>query len=290
MPNARLSNEKQVFILAALSEGMAINATCRMFGVGKNAVLRVIDETGEAMAVYMRTNFRDLPCEQVAFDEAWQYVGKHGQRMATKEDDRGDFWLWGAICNVSRLVISWHIGSRKGGDCQRFVYDVAGRIKGKVQITTDALASYPPTIRMAFGERASHATEIKEFFEDESSPAYSKKKNGVPKIAKAKRGQGHGQSRPRHRHDGLCRAPMAQRAAGASPIPTPHARLQQVAGDAQAGGGDAPCDLQPLPPPHVPGRADDASDGGRRGVRALDVGGRGARDCALSQGERGCGL
>jgi IS1 family transposase len=67
------------------------------------------------------------------------------------------------------------------------VYDVAGRVTGDTQITRDALNSYPVAIRMAFGDRASHAVEIKEFMDDEGSPAYQKKKNGVPKIAKATR-------------------------------------------------------------------------------------------------------
>lgn len=53
MANARLSREKQVHILAALSEGTPINAVCRMFGAGKHSVLRVIRETGAALQDYM---------------------------------------------------------------------------------------------------------------------------------------------------------------------------------------------------------------------------------------------
>ena len=77
--------------MAALCEGTPINAICRMFRVGKHAVLRVIEETGEAFADYMDKNFRDLPCKRIEMDEQWQYVGKHGQRMETKEPERGDF-------------------------------------------------------------------------------------------------------------------------------------------------------------------------------------------------------
>src|ERR1700722_5051790 len=113
MPAQRISKEKRVYILAALSEGTPINAVCRMFHVGKNAVLRVIDETGEAFADYMDRNFRDLPCERIEMDEQWQYVGKHGQRMTEKESGRGDFWLWAAIDPDTKLVLSHMIGNRK---------------------------------------------------------------------------------------------------------------------------------------------------------------------------------
>ena len=103
MANNRISKAKRVFILAALSEGTPINAVARMFSVGKHSVLRVIEETGEALSDYMSDTFRDLPCERVAMDEQWQYVGKHDQRMMTKERDRGDFWLWAAIDSDTKL-------------------------------------------------------------------------------------------------------------------------------------------------------------------------------------------
>jgi hypothetical protein len=75
MPHQRLSETKQRYILGALAEGTPINACCRMFKVGKHAVLR---ETGEALNAYMRDNFRDLSCARLEFDEQWQYVGIHG--------------------------------------------------------------------------------------------------------------------------------------------------------------------------------------------------------------------
>jgi hypothetical protein len=65
MANKRLSTDKQALVLAALCEGTPVNAVCRMFKVGKHAVLRVIEETGEALADYMDRNFRDLPCKRI---------------------------------------------------------------------------------------------------------------------------------------------------------------------------------------------------------------------------------
>ena len=96
MPNQRLSKDKRALVLSALCEGTPINAVCRMFKVGKNSVLRVIAETGEALADYMDRNFRDLPCKRIEMDEQWQYVGIHGQRMESRNDqtERGDLWLW----------------------------------------------------------------------------------------------------------------------------------------------------------------------------------------------------
>ncbi len=49
MANNRISTDKRALILSALCEGTPINAVARMFSVGKHAVLRVIEETGEAL-------------------------------------------------------------------------------------------------------------------------------------------------------------------------------------------------------------------------------------------------
>jgi len=69
MANKRLSKEKQVLVLAALCEGMPIEACSRMFKVGTNTITRLIRETGEAFADYMDKEFRDLSCLRIEMDE-----------------------------------------------------------------------------------------------------------------------------------------------------------------------------------------------------------------------------
>src|ERR1700749_2752336 len=127
MANHRIPTSKQVHVLAAIAEGMPINAVCRMFGVGKHGVLRVIRETGEALADYMDKNFRELCCYRVAMDEAWQFVGCHSGRMKKREVERGDFWLWAAIDSDSKLLFSHRIGSRNQFDCRDFIKDAGSR-------------------------------------------------------------------------------------------------------------------------------------------------------------------
>jgi IS1 family transposase len=186
MANQRISKEKRALILSALGEGTPVNAVCRMFKVGKNGVLRVIAETGEAFADYMDRNFRDLPCERIEMDEQWQYVGCHGQRMAAKEPGKGDFWLWAVIDADTKLVFSHLVGSRKNTTGTVFVDDVASRVKGPVQIATDKSRSYACNIRGAFGyEGYSYGTETKIFGEPEVLD--SVRKNGIPPIVTSER-------------------------------------------------------------------------------------------------------
>jgi IS1 family transposase len=151
----------------------------------------VIAETGEALAAYMDKNFRNVQVDRLAMDEQWQYVGKHGQRMRKKEADRGDFWLWAGIDSDTKLIVGFHIGRHDADGGAHFVEDIASRIVGHVQITTDPWKSYVRHIGTFFGERGSfsYATESKIFKDDKFNPERFpvNRRNGIPKIIEAKR-------------------------------------------------------------------------------------------------------
>jgi IS1 family transposase len=191
MANKRISTEKQAMILSAICEGLPMNAVCRMFRVGKHAVSRVVSEAGEALADYMDKEFRDLAVDRLALDEQWQYVGEHGQRMMTKDRDKGDFWLWAGIDSDTKLVVSFRIGRRDNETGAGFVSDLANRITGHVQIATDPHRSYVIFIKDFFGtdrNSFSYATE-KKVFRDQFNPDQfpGRRKYGIPKIIEAKR-------------------------------------------------------------------------------------------------------
>ena len=189
MPNHRISKDKRALVLSALCEGTPINAVCRMMDVAKETVLRVIAETGEAVADYMDKNFRDLPCSRIEMDEQWQYVFKHGQRMEKKVEGQGDYWLWACIDADTKLVLSHRVARRKWFEGECFVEDVAARVRRPVQIATDNHRSYERAIRCYFGyEGVNYGTETKIFGEPASLTEWqSRRKQGVPRIASATR-------------------------------------------------------------------------------------------------------
>ncbi|MBE7498648.1 MAG: hypothetical protein HS117_27225 [Verrucomicrobiaceae bacterium] len=167
MANKRLDQSKQALILAALCEGAAINSVCRMFKVGKHAVLRVIEETGQACEDWHNRHFRGLSIERLELDEQWAYVHTHKERM-TKEQrqerqDRGDCWLWASIDPASKAIINWRTGKRNSYAARAFAGDLASRVEGRVQITSDQLQSYLYSIPAVFEGRADYAQEHKLF-------------------------------------------------------------------------------------------------------------------------------
>ncbi|MBL9144015.1 MAG: hypothetical protein JNM99_10085 [Verrucomicrobiaceae bacterium] len=170
MANQRIDSGKRALILAALCEGIAINSVCRMFKVGKHGVLRVIQETGEACEAceaWHNEHFRNLSVNRLELDEQWAYVHTHKERMSRQEQmenpERGDCWLWASIDPDSKAIINWRTGKRNGKAARSFAHDLASRVLGRVQITSDQLQSYLHTIPAAFEGRVDYAQETKLF-------------------------------------------------------------------------------------------------------------------------------
>ncbi len=163
-----------------------------MFKTGKGTITRVIRETGEALADYMDTSFRDLSCARIELDEQWQYVGCHVGRLPKCDDtERGDYWLWAAIDSDTKLVFSHKIGKRNWITGDTFIKDVSERVSGPVQIATDNLPAYPFPIRTHFGyEGYSFGTETKIFGEPQlpdGTFARLGRNEGVRKMVTAER-------------------------------------------------------------------------------------------------------
>ncbi|MDZ4323311.1 MAG: hypothetical protein U1A05_04420 [Alphaproteobacteria bacterium] len=166
MANKRLDSQKRAMVLKALCEGMAINSACRVFSVGKHAVLRLIQEAGEACESWHHEHFRNLSVARLELDEQWSYCFKHKDKMglieARDHPERGDCWLWAGMDPDSKCIISWRTGKRTR-TAYALAADLAMRVEGEVQITTDQHAAYVRPLSAAFGGRIHMAQELKEF-------------------------------------------------------------------------------------------------------------------------------
>jgi hypothetical protein len=57
--------QKRVEVVAALVEGNSICATCRMTGVAKNTVVKLLVDLGTACARYQDETLRGLTCRRI---------------------------------------------------------------------------------------------------------------------------------------------------------------------------------------------------------------------------------
>ena len=149
----RLTTEKRTAILAALCEGMSINATSRMTGASKVTILKLLGDIGPICLDYQRETLVDLPCKRVQCDEIWSFVAtkEHNVPRDERGRGRGDAWIWVAICDDTKIIPCWHIGARDADAAYLFMEDLASRLANRVQLTTDGHGPYLTAVEGAFG-------------------------------------------------------------------------------------------------------------------------------------------
>jgi len=173
----RLSTAKRVQVIAALVEGVSINATVRMTGVAKHTILKLLEDLGCAAAACHHRYVRNLRVRRLQCDEIWAFIGakKKNATPEQKAQGWGDAWTWTAIDADTKLIVSYLIGNRDKGSAIQFMQDCANRIVGRPQITTDAWKAYPDAVEFAFGLNADYAVLQKVFgaTTDEEQRRYS---------------------------------------------------------------------------------------------------------------------
>lgn len=128
-----------------MAEGMAIRASCRVSGVSKPTVLKLLTDIGPVAAEFRGQTLRDLPCERLQVDEIWSYVGMKARQVPEERQGEfgiGDVWTFTALCPDTKLTPTWLVGRRDGENARRFLLDVARRTRGCIQLTTDGAEIY----------------------------------------------------------------------------------------------------------------------------------------------------
>lgn len=149
----RMDTKRRAAIVAALVEGVGIRSTCRMTGASKGAVIKLITDLGPVCAAYMDESFHNLPCKCLELDEIWAFV--HAKKKNVPASKRGvfgygDVWTFTAIDAATKLIPSYMVGLRDLGTATEFCQDLASRLAGRVQITSDGLNVYVTAILDAF--------------------------------------------------------------------------------------------------------------------------------------------
>ena len=171
----RLGMVKRIAVIGALVEGCSIRATVRMTGVAKNTVAKLLVDLGAACTKYQDETLRNLPCRRLQCDEIWSFVGAKDKNIAPGQErfGRGSVWTWTAIDADTKLVPSWLVGTRDAGSAYEFMTDLAGRLRWRVQLTTDGHAPYLSAVEDTFGAQIDYATLTKLYGSDPTEKRYS---------------------------------------------------------------------------------------------------------------------
>lgn len=150
----RLAIEKRVQVVKALMEGVGVNATQRLTGVCKPAILKLLATLGKACFRFHDEKVRGVKPERVETDEVWSFVFCKEKSLRTEWKGTyglGDTWLCTAIDRDSKIIILYLVGQRTPEDARNFMLDLSGRIVNTTTLSTDGLNCIPMLLEMLLG-------------------------------------------------------------------------------------------------------------------------------------------
>jgi IS1 family transposase len=159
----RLSTDKRAQVIGALIEGNSVRGTCRLTGVCKDAVLKLIRDMGAACADFHNSTVRGVKARRVQCDEVWSFCYAKEKNVPVEKQGTGagSVWTWTAIDADSKLILSYLCGGRDAEWACQFMEDLASRVTTRIQITTDGHRAYAEAVEGAFGMEVDYAMLIK---------------------------------------------------------------------------------------------------------------------------------
>ena len=83
--------------------------------------------------------------------------------FAEEREPYGDCWTFLSLDSETKLIPNFVSGKRDAYHARLFMEDLAGRLSRRVQITTDALSSYPEAIERGFGSEVDYGVLVKTY-------------------------------------------------------------------------------------------------------------------------------
>ncbi|HEV7927738.1 MAG TPA: hypothetical protein VGR14_20470 [Verrucomicrobiae bacterium] len=157
-----LKFEKKVAVVSMLCEGSSIRAVERITGVNQNTIMSLGRRVGDACAKVMDAKMRGLQSEQIQVDEIWGFIGAK-RKNAGRTGHYGDVWTFIAIDADTKLIPSFVVGKRDAYHARTFMEDLAGRLSRRVQLSSDALGTYPEAVERGFGSEVDYGQLVKTY-------------------------------------------------------------------------------------------------------------------------------
>jgi IS1 family transposase len=151
----KLSKEKRVQIINLLVEGMSIRAAQRITGASKVTILKLLADIGKVCQEFHDRTVVHVEAQRIQCDELWAFCYSKARNIPEEKrglEGYGDVWTWTAIDADSKLMVSYLVGTRDMDYGRAFMRDLADRLAGRVQITTDGYGAYQKAINATFGQ------------------------------------------------------------------------------------------------------------------------------------------
>ena len=159
-----LSAAERIAVVSALVEGNSLRSVARMTGVARNTVAKLLVDLGRAAGDFQDAHLRGLHVKRMQTDEIWSYIGSKQRNVP--QSKRGEYGTRGpgsrSTATRSSACPSWSARGTRA-PATNSLQDVAERIVGRFQLSTDGLNLYPAAIEYALGGRVDYGQLVKQY-------------------------------------------------------------------------------------------------------------------------------
>lgn len=146
-----------------LCEGMSVRGVCRITGLNKQTVLRLIVRAGQGVAEYSERTIRGLSVAEVECDELWGFC--YCKRATQWREDfgshKGDIYTYLAIDRNTKLVLASIIGKRDAETAVYFMQRLKIAATNIGQLSTDGWASFIGIVSLLWGDDINYGQIVK---------------------------------------------------------------------------------------------------------------------------------
>ena len=160
----KLPHDKRAHALQMMAEGISLRAMTRLTGISRTTLIKLLEDAGQAFSEYQDSVLVNLPCKRIQVDEAWAFCYAKQKNVPTARaapEGAGDIWTWVGLDAETKLVASWHVGTRDSEAAATFIGDLAPRLASRVQLTSDGHKAYLEAVEGAFGGNVDYAQLVK---------------------------------------------------------------------------------------------------------------------------------
>ncbi len=160
----KLPIQDQAHILNLLVEGNSMRAASRIADVSFNTVAKLLVDVGSACLAYHDAAVCHITSKRVQCDEIWSFCYAKEKNVDPEYKGvlgYGDVYTWTALDADTKLAISWLVGHRGSEYAEAFITDLASRLEGRIQLTTDGHGPYLGAVEKVFGGAIDYAMLVK---------------------------------------------------------------------------------------------------------------------------------
>ena len=164
----KLPLKTRALLLRLLCEGQSMRATARLEDVSFNTIAKLLMEAGTACADLHDERVRGVAAKRVQCDEIWAFCYAKEKNVPTAKaapEGAGSVWTWTALDPDSKLMVAYAVGDRSAETAREFMFDLADRLAGRVQLTTDGFGATLKAVTDVFSGGLDYARLIKLFGE-----------------------------------------------------------------------------------------------------------------------------